>query len=140
MIDVLAKGEVAAPADRLWKLVAEFGDVSWMNGVSRCELDGDGVGMVRSLFVGDGPPVREQLEFRDEAERRIGYTITEGNPLPVKDYHATVQVFADGPECSRLEWGCRFEASGVSEAEARTAVEGMYGVLIGWVRAAAEKS
>ena len=103
MVEVLVKAEVAAPADRLWKLVADFGDVSWMNGVSRSEVDGSGVGMVRSIYAGDAPPVREQLESLDETQRRIGYTITEGNPLPVKDYHAAMQVFADGPERSRLE-------------------------------------
>ncbi len=140
MIRVLVKREVAAPADRLWKLVGNFGDVSWMNGVTRSELEGQGVGMVRSLYVGDGPPVREQLEAHDEGARSIGYTITQGNPMPVTDYHATVAVVPDGPERSRLEWGCRFEASGVSEPEAKAAVEGMYGVLIGWVKAAAEKS
>ena len=140
MIEVLVKESIAAPADRLWQLVGKFGEVSWMNGVSRSEIDGSGVGMVRSLYVGDGAPVREQLESLDEAARRIGYTITQGNPLPVKDYHAAVQVVAEGPERSRLEWGCRCEANGVPEAEARTAVEGMYGVLIGWVRAAAERS
>ena len=140
MIRVLVKEEIAAPADRLWKLVGNFGDVSWMNGVTRSELEGQGVGMVRSLYVGDGAPVREQLEAHDEGARSIGYTITQGNPMPVTDYHATVAVVPDGPERSRLEWGCRFEANGVSEPEAKAAVEGMYGVLIGWVKAAAEKS
>ena len=140
MIRVLVKKEVAAPADRLWKQVGDFGDVSWIQGVTRSELEGQGVGMVRSLYVGDGPPVREQLEAHDEEARSIGYTITQGNPMPVTDYHATVAVVPDGPERSRLEWGCRFEASGVSEPEAKAAVEGMYGVLIGWVKAAAEKS
>ena len=92
MIEVLVKGDIAATPGHVWRLLKGFGEVSWMNGISRVDVDGKGIGMVRLIYAGDAPPVREVLESCDEEARRIGYTITDGNPLPVKDYHATVPV------------------------------------------------
>ena len=140
MIEVLVKADIAATPERLWSLVKDFGEVSWMNGVSRVGIDGEGVGMVRRIYVGDAPPVREVLESCDEEAKQIGYTITEGNPLPVKDYHATVTVVEAGPGTSQLEWRGRFNAKGVDDEQAEAALRGMYGVLISWLKAAAEKT
>ena len=140
MIEVKVTGEIEAPAETLWALLRDFGSIGWMNGVRRSETEGDGVGMVRLIYVGDGPPVREQLEARDDAARRLGYGIPEGNPLPVDDYHATVQVGELGPKRSSIEWVGRFSARNVSDEQAEATVTGMYGVLISWVKVAAESS
>ena len=45
--------------------------------------------------------------------------------------HMTVVDLGNGR--SRLDWGCTAVARGVEEAAAKTAVEGMYGVLIDWL-------
>ncbi len=138
MIEVKVSGEIEASAATLWGLLRDFGSIGWMPPVTRSETEGEGVGMVRLIYAGDGPPVREQLEARDDAQRQLGYGIPEGNPLPVDDYHATVQVGELGPKRSSIEWVGRFSARGVSDAEAEATVKGMYGVLISWVKAAAE--
>jgi len=137
-MEVLVSQEIEAPADRLWAVVADFGNVAWMKGVSRCEVDGDGAGMVRSIFAGDGPPINERLEFVDETGRRLGYEIPENVPLPVDDYHAEMVVVDLGGSRSRLEWSCTAVPKGVGEDEARKSVEAMYGVLISWVKEYAE--
>jgi len=140
MVEVRVEGEIAVTADRVWKIVQDFGDVSWIKGVTRVETKGQGVGMERLIYAGDAPAVREVLESCDPAAKRIGYTIPEGNPLPVKNYHATVTVGDAGAGKTRLQWACRCEPNGVSEEQAEGALKGMYGVLIDWVRAAAESS
>jgi hypothetical protein len=63
------------PADALWKLVAAFGDTSWMPAAR-------------------APP---------------------------------------GGAGSELDWSATFEPVGASEADARKAIEGMYGVMVGWI-------
>ncbi|MBW2294307.1 MAG: SRPBCC family protein [Deltaproteobacteria bacterium] len=133
MIEVLVSRDCDLSAEVAYELLADFGNTSWMKGVAKTEVDGDGVGMVRSIYVSpDAPPVREMMTERDDLARKVAYTITEGNPLPVDDYSAFVQVTEVGSGC-RIEWAGSFEAKGTDEATAKTTVEGMYGVLIDWL-------
>jgi len=141
MTEVSVARETDVSFDAVWGLVADFGDTSWMNGVAKTEIDGDGVGMTRNVYVDpNGAPVRETLTDRDDDAHWIEYTIAEGNPLPVDDYRARVTVSSNGSG-ARIVWAASFEPRGVDEATAKTAVEGMYGVLLDWVIAgAAERS
>jgi hypothetical protein len=50
----------------------------------------------------------------------------------VKDYRATMRVLTKGAG-SELDWSATFEPVAASEADARKAIEGMYGVMIGWI-------
>ena len=106
MAEAIVKGGFTVSADKLWKLVRDFGDISWIQGVAKVELEGEGPGMFRVIYAGDGPPVRERLETLDDATKTITYTIPEGIPFPVKNYHATMTVSAAETGC-QLEWKCR---------------------------------
>jgi hypothetical protein len=133
MIEVLVSRDCDFSAEIVYELLADFGNTSWMKGVAKTEVDGDGVGMVRNIYPDpNAPPVREMMTERDDLARKVAYTITEGNPLPVDDYNAFVRVTNAGSGC-RIEWAGSFEAKGVDEATAKQTVEGMYGVLIDWV-------
>ena len=122
------------PADALWRLVAAFGDTSWMPAGTQVTVHGSGPGMERRINAGPGKVIRERLEFADTASRKLVYTIPENVPFPVKDYRATLQVREKGTG-SELEWSASFEPLAASEGEARKAIEGMYGVMIGWLEA-----
>lgn len=124
--------ELDVPADALWKLVAAFGDTSWMPAGAQVTLYGSGPGMERRIAAGEGKVIRERLEFADAASRTLVYTIPHNVPFPVKDYRATMRVRAKG-NASELDWSVTFEPVGASEADARKAIEGMYGVMIGWI-------
>ena len=91
MARTTVKAEIAVPADELWALVRDFGNVPWIPGGEEATVEGQGVGMVRALL---GGAVRERLESIDEGARRIGYTIDAGLPVPATDYHATMTVSA----------------------------------------------
>jgi hypothetical protein len=125
--------ELDVPADRLWRLVSSFGDTSWMPSGAQVTLVGSGPGMERRIAAGPGKVIRERLEFADAASRTLVYTIPENVPFPVKDYRATMRVRAKGAG-SELDWSASFEPAGASEADARAAIEGMYGVMAGWIR------
>jgi hypothetical protein len=125
--------ELDVSADALWKLVSSFGDTSWMPGGAQVTVRGSGPGMERRIAAGPDKVIRERLEFVDAASRTLVYTIPENVPFPVKDYRATMRVRAKGTG-SELDWSATFEPAGASEAEARKAIEGMYGVMVGWIR------
>jgi hypothetical protein len=135
MSEALVRVEIAAPVEKLWSLLADFGEIGWMQGVSKVEVKGSGVGMVREIYaIGAAAPVVEVLESKDEAARQIAYTIPENIPLPVDDYHATCVAVDLGDGRSRLDWGCTFTPKGTDEASAKAQVEAMYNVLISWVK------
>ncbi len=134
MAEVVVKGDFSVLADKLWEVVRDFGNVNWIQGVTKYELEGTGPGMFRVFYVGDGPAVRERLETTDDATKTVTYTIPEGIPFPVTNYHSTMTVSAAGSGC-QLEWKCNCEPDGVSEGEASAIVEGMYGTMIGWLKA-----
>jgi len=131
MAAIRVKKSIDAPAAKLWKLVADFGDISWMPAGTTARLEGEGVGMARLIGAGD-KPIREVLEARDAASKTLVYTIPQNIPFPVRDYRSTMIVREAGAG-SELDWSCTFEPDGVSEAEAKQSLEGLYGVMIGWI-------
>jgi len=129
MAHVTVKQKMGHPAEKVWALVADFGDISWMPAGTPAEVEGEGPGMARII----GGAIREQLESIDPASRTLVYTIPEGIPFPVTGYRSTMTVTAVGAD-SELSWSCSFEPDGVAEEQAATMIEGMYGQMIGWVR------
>jgi hypothetical protein len=67
--------------------------------VADARIDGD----VRVLTMPDGAQVRELILAVDHGIRRMAYTVTEGQRLPLTYHHAAFQVFAEGDH-SRLVW------------------------------------
>ena len=133
MAKIQVKQELPTPADELWKLVADFGNVPWIPGGENVRLEGRGPGMVR-IFAGPNGEIRERLESVDAARRSLVYTIPQGVPFPVTGYRATMAVADAGKGKSTLTWTCECKAAGVSEAEAAKIIEDMYGMMIGWIR------
>lgn len=119
-----------APTDDLWRLVADFGDCSWMPAGTPVELEGEGEGMVRVM----GGVIREKLEACDAGKRTLRYSIAdEGAPFPCTGYLATMVVEDDG-DGSRLTWSCEATPrEGTSEAELSGTISGMYELMIGWI-------
>lgn len=130
MAQVVVREGIAVAPDALWRLVSDFGRVGWIPGGEAALTEGKGPGMVRIL---GGGTIRERLEVVDQHTRSIVYTIPQGNPLPIKNYRATMTVHPSGDH-SELEWQCTFEPAGATEAEATAQVENLYRMMIGWIR------
>jgi hypothetical protein len=81
---------------------------------------------------GPDKAIHERLESVDEASRTLVYTIPVNVPFPVTDYRATMRVRAKGAG-SELDWSVSFTPAGAPEEAARKAIEGMYGMMIGWI-------
>jgi hypothetical protein len=122
MADVKVEGELGASVDEVWKLVGDFvGMVESMG--APVEAEGEGIGMTRKISMGPQPIV-ERLEERDEAAKKVVYSILEG-PLPVANYVSTMQLSEAGAGRSKLTWSSTFEPVG-DEAMAKQIVEGIY--------------
>ena len=57
MVEVSAQRDYEFGVGEVWAVFADFGNVSWVPGVERVDLEGEGVGMIRHLTV----PVFPQL-------------------------------------------------------------------------------
>jgi hypothetical protein len=122
MAEVRETGELGAGIDEVWKVVGDF--VGLIEGMGLpVEAEGEGIGMTRKITMGPSAIV-ERLEERDEAAKKLVYSILEG-PLPVSGYVSTMQLSEAGAGRTKLEWSSTFEPVG-DEAEAKKVVSGVY--------------
>ena len=119
--------EVAAPAARVWAVIRGFGDLmQWAHGLESCELEGSGIGAVRTVGLPGGLRLQERLESYDEAGRSFSYAIIGKHPLPFRDYLSSVGIREAGPARCEITWEGRFDPKPGSEAAAQTLVRGIY--------------
>ncbi len=124
MTHVQVQGEIGASADAVWAVVGDFGGlVTALGGAA--ELEGDGIGQLRTIKFGSRAVV-ERLDELDHDAKRITYVILQPGPLPVRDYRATMELASSGDASSTLTWFSDFEPEGASEDDAIKAVRGVY--------------
>src|SRR5437667_10259872 len=115
MAEVREEGELGASVEEVWKLVGDFGGFVAAMGVP-VELDGDGIGQTRTMSMGPEPMV-ERLEERDDAARRLVYSIVSG-PMPVTGYRSTMQLSSAGDDRTILTWSSTFRpGEGMRDAD-----------------------
>lgn len=125
-LTVSMKTELDAPVADVWEIVGDFGSLAiYMEGVDNVTVEGEGVGAVRTIFLEDGGKAIETLESHDAEGMTLSYSAQEG-PLPVEDYLATMTVTALDEGRSQLAWSSKFKAKGVSDADAKTTMSGIY--------------
>lgn len=126
MAEVIVREEIDASVDAVWDLMSNFGGVADTSPmIERCDVEGDGVGAVRTLHMQGGLQLKERLEAFDPAGRTWSYSIVEPSPLPFKDYVSTVTLSDAGGRCA-IEWRSTFEPDGAPEEQARKIIQGIY--------------
>ena len=133
MVEVRIERELEFDADEVWGLVADFGNVSWVPGIEKVELEGEGTGMVRHLTVPVFPPLHERLDAIDHELRVLEYSIPSVAYIQVESYRARAQVIDIGPGRCRVLWSCQAEAQGASEAVASDKTRAFYEAMLGWI-------
>ena len=115
------------PPGELWTKIGDFcGITAWDPAVERCDLSEDGKQRTVIFFGGVGR-VAAALEDWDNANRSFSWA-SSSLLAPVANYRAKVSVIADG-QGSILKLTANYEASGVSDAEARkSSMAGFIGV------------
>ncbi len=117
MASVSISETIAAPADRVWATIRDFGGIAdWLPVAEASSADGAEVGAIRVLALAGGASAHERLEAFDDAARSYTYMVTEST-LPMTGYRATIRVDeADGGTCT-LNWSSTFEPVGVPDEE-----------------------
>ena len=117
--------DINGPADQVWTAISDFGGIKVGGPITSFEVEGKGVGMVRTIGMGGGRVV-ERLDRHDAEDRVFSYSIVNDDcPLPVSAYSSTVTVTDKGDGTCSVDWTGTFEPKG-SEAEAAAVVEGIY--------------
>jgi carbon monoxide dehydrogenase subunit G len=140
--EIRIEEEIRAAADAVWPVVSDFAGITrYMAGLERVEVQGQGIGAVRTVTVTGGSELQERLESFDPAARSFSYSILPGS-MPVQNYLASVKLADAGPGRSRITWSARFDAAGLSEAQVGPLAKGMeqaYGAAIAGIKKLVEK-
>lgn len=98
--------EINAPADKVWAIVGNFQDGSWIPVVEKTEgKGGNEVKATRTLTLKGGATVDEELAKYDAEKKTFMYRIdkVDVKVLPVNDYSSTIEVEGDGTK-SKMTW------------------------------------
>lgn len=114
---------INAPAQKVWGIIKEFGDMSWLPAVKNTEgKGGNGDGATRVLTLQDGGTITEELKKYDEGKMSYAYKITDMSTaktinhagadvkvpaLPVDNYAASIDLEAKG-ETTVVNWKAGF--------------------------------
>ncbi|HEU5447879.1 MAG TPA: SRPBCC family protein [Acidimicrobiia bacterium] len=122
-MEVKQSVRLPAPVTEVWKRIGGFNALpDWHPMVEKSELAKGG--QERKLTLPGGATIVEKLESKDDKSYRYSYSITD-SPLPVADYHSTIEVHEEGKE-SVVEWMGRFEPKGTSAEDAQKAIQDIY--------------
>lgn len=136
MTTVTVSEDINGKARDVWNVLSDFGGVKVGGPVTSVSVEGQGVGMVRTIGLGGGKVV-ERLDRHDAQAMVFGYAITnEDCPLPVSGYSAAVTISDRGNGTCNVHWTGSFVAKGAPEAEASKIVEGIYRGAIAGARKA----
>ncbi len=133
MANITATTVVEASPERAWAKVGGFDDVAWIPGSKGCEVEGRGLGAVRTVALEGGATLREKLVSLDEEARRYTYTLLEA-PMPLRDYMSTIEVTPEG-DGARVTWSCTFDADDDKVDTLRAALDGLYQAAVSGLHA-----
>jgi hypothetical protein len=135
MVTVHFEREVDLPAQQIWAILEDFGNMAWAEGVTRTEILGEGVGMTRRLHMPGMEPIDEVLESMDAPNMTYSYSIPKGLPLPISDYVATARLEPLDDQTTRITWQCNCtpDDPGMSFEELEAMVHATYNLLVDMV-------
>ncbi|MGY4259861.1 hypothetical protein ACVI1L_006929 [Bradyrhizobium sp. USDA 4516] len=103
--------EIDAPQAKVWAVIGNFQDMSWLAGVTKTEGEkGNEIGAKRRLTLGPGATVDEELYKYEPEMMSYSYRITavDVKVLPVTNYSSTLTVSPAPDGKSKLEWNGAF--------------------------------
>jgi Polyketide cyclase / dehydrase and lipid transport len=111
---------VAASADRIWAILADFSNQELVKGFCRAvHVTGSGRGAVRTFELFDdvgGGAVSERIEEIDREARYYSYRVFDIGPLPFADYVGSFRIAAAGPTRSVVIYHAEFLPVGDASA------------------------
>lgn len=122
--------ELDVSVDSLWPEIARFDGVErWIAGVDACEIEGQGIGAVRTLTLGERT-VRERLVDLDAGRYEIAYDILEPHGLPAADVRGYIRLTALPGGGTQIAWSSEARDFGVSPDTLGQRIEAFYSASI----------
>jgi len=103
---------INAPAEKVWSIIKDYGDLSWLPAVKSTKVDGGNTkGATRVLTLNNGGTITEELKKYDDKKMSYAYKITDMSiantithsgqeekipVLPVTDYSASIDLEPKG--------------------------------------------
>ncbi len=108
-----AKIDIDRPADEVWAVVRDFGNIGWMPGIDGVTVDGS----TRTISM-MGMEITEELRSTDEAARSLTYGIV-GGALGVEHHQGVVTVTPSGEACT-VTWDVDVEPDNLTDIMLQT--------------------
>ena len=113
--------DLSATPDQVWAVIGDFNGLDqWHPAVVNSQQQG----WTRTLTLGDGAKIIEDMLSYDLRNHRYTYAIIE-SPLPVTNYASTLSVVATEGG-SKVVWSSQFDAANASDHEAIETITGVY--------------
>lgn len=128
MVSVERAIRIPVPVDVAWQVLGDFTLSRLSAGICKyVTVEGDGVGMVRTMHLVDawgGGYVCERLEELDAADRYMSYRLVDSGPVPFADYIGSIRLNPAGPGACVAVMTSRFVPVEISDDAARKMSEG----------------
>ncbi|NEU12541.1 SRPBCC family protein [Methylobacterium sp. BTF04] len=142
--------EINAAPDKVWAVISNFQDMSWLPPVAKTEgTGGNEVKATRVLTLKDGATVEEELYKYSAEKMSYSYRINKVDvkTLPVNDYSSTIKVEDAGGK-TKVSWDGAFYRGymnndpppELSDEASQKAVRGLYRTGLDALKAKVEKS
>ena len=143
-MEIRVSAEFAAPADSIWQLLADFGNIrGWWpdDGPIRIEdvqVEGQGVGMIRHILnQGARHRVSERLDFLDPTSRTLVLSIIGTRPGGITAYIAEGHIVElDATRC-RMDYRALVTTTPGREQQIRDGLGKTYEMMFAGLQAAA---
>jgi len=103
--------EINAPPAKVWAVIGNFQDMSWLAGVAKTEGEkGNEIGATRRLTLAPGITIDDELYKYEPEMMSYSYRITavDVKVLPVTNYSSTLSVSPAPGGKAKLEWAGAF--------------------------------
>jgi hypothetical protein len=95
---------IDAPSGKVWAAIRNIDGLDrWFPVIESCRVEGEGVGVIRILGLGDGAEIRDRIEEIDDHARCFRYLRTH-HPFPISSYRGKVSVRDAGDGKSEVTW------------------------------------
>lgn len=113
MAQLVLRVSYEAPARTVWQLLRSFRDDAMPDGLmDSYEVQGEGIGAVRTIRWGGGEVFHQTLESIDEQNRVLEIATKTTERLLVRDLRSRVQVREEGAGRCSVEWRLTYEPVG----------------------------
>lgn len=123
--------DVHCPVDKLWAVVGNWQDVSWVHYATGVNM---GPGNKREIIFPKGI-VEETLVSRADEERTLVYEMTKSASMPVNLYRGTVKLTKVNAEVTKVNYDNIFiPQEGVDAQQLKANIEKTFNQRFEWIK------